>query len=95
MSQVGEALGGNLTAPGPVVVRRGRAYPATIDYRCGRCSRKAPSQPMPEDLAFLPLYGLPDGWVLVVRPRGEDDESRCVECQEDIERGAPEELWRG
>lgn len=89
MSLVGAPLGSNLTAPAPVVVRRGRAYPATIEYRCGRCSCAAPSQPMPADLSFLPLYGLPDGWVLVVRPRGEDDEVRCVLCR------APEELDHG
>jgi hypothetical protein len=89
----GVVLGGNLIAPpGPSVMRGERSYPATIDYTCHRCRLIAASEPLPTDLGSLALYGLPKGWELVVRPLGEDDWSRCVQCQAEVDAGEPEVL---
>jgi hypothetical protein len=41
----------------------------------------------------LPLFPLPEGWVLISTPQGAgDDHLRCVECQSDVARGYPEVL---
>lgn len=82
----------------PMVWRRGELMPRTIDYKCHRCLLVLPSKPLPPardrrtGLPNLMIYDLPEGWDLIVRPLGELDWCRCVECQKDVARGAPEEL---
>ncbi len=73
--------------------------PLTIEYRCHRCLLVAQSKPLPlvvargpSDPPLLRVYELPEGWALITRPRGEAAWCRCVECQKDVARGAPEVL---
>jgi hypothetical protein len=74
------------------VRRSGDLVPRTIDYKCHRCLLVLPSKPIPSNPKMLGVYGLPDGWALIPRPRGVDDLLRCVECQKDVARGGPVEL---
>lgn len=76
---------------GPYHPRMPRFAPSRIEYRCHRCLLVLPSGPLPRPPA-LPIYPLPPGWVLITRPRGEDEWCRCVECQRDVARGAAEVL---
>lgn len=76
-----------------------RFEPRTIDYQCKRCLLVLPSKPLPRPgalgprgLPLLRLYGLPDGWELVLAPLGQDDHLHCAQCVADIANGSPVEL---
>lgn len=71
----------------------------TIDYRCRRCALILPSGPLPTDPDALPLYPMPDDWVLVSqlehegvvqgRPREAEDFCLCAECTKNVRAGYP------